>query len=106
VPEEGKEKEGGIKVEVHGVAYVLTRESEFFMGALSNGFKETTTKVINYHAYSEQGERQCRRSPSFQTPALDGIDFMLWIAECEDLKLLIRLMHSMRGYTSDEGRTL
>jgi hypothetical protein len=103
VPQEDDE---GTAEELQGVAYVLMRESEFFLGALSNGFKETTTKVINYHADSKQGERKCRRSPSFQTPALDGIDFMLWIAECEDLKLLIRLMHSMRGYTSDGGRTL
>jgi hypothetical protein len=43
-------------VELHGVACMLMRESEFFMGALSNGFRETATKVINYHADSQQGK--------------------------------------------------
>jgi hypothetical protein len=35
VPEAGQEQEGDTIVEMHGVAYVLTRESQFFMGALS-----------------------------------------------------------------------
>jgi hypothetical protein len=46
--------EGRAVVELEGVACVLMRDSEFFMGALSNGFKETTTKVINYHADSRR----------------------------------------------------
>jgi hypothetical protein len=43
-------------VELQGVACMLMRESDFFLGALSNGFRETATKVINYHADSQQGE--------------------------------------------------
>jgi hypothetical protein len=52
------EADGRAVVELQGVACLLMRESEFFLGALSNGFKETATKVINYHADSRQGERR------------------------------------------------
>jgi hypothetical protein len=43
---------------LRGVACLLMSKSGFFMGALSNGFKETTTKVIDYNADSQQGERR------------------------------------------------
>jgi hypothetical protein len=41
------EAEGRAVVELEGVACMMMRESEFFLGALSNGFKETATRVIN-----------------------------------------------------------
>jgi hypothetical protein len=50
------DEEGRALVGLQGVACMLMRESEFFLGALSNGFQETTTRVINYHADSQQGE--------------------------------------------------
>jgi hypothetical protein len=31
---------------------------------------------------------------------------MLWLAEFEDLRLMVGLMHHARGYTSDDGRAL
>jgi hypothetical protein len=50
------DEEGRTVEELQGVAYMLMRESEFFLGALSNGFQETATRVINYHADSQQGK--------------------------------------------------
>jgi hypothetical protein len=55
VPQEDEE---GTVEELQGVACMLMRESGFFRGALSNGFKETATKVVHYHADSQQGERR------------------------------------------------
>jgi hypothetical protein len=57
-PAVAPEAEGRAVVELQGVACMMMRESEFFLGALSNGFRETATKVIDYHADSQQGEQR------------------------------------------------
>jgi hypothetical protein len=55
--EEGDETPGTATVEVTLPAVLLARESSFFEAALSAGFKETSTRVINYNARSAEGAR-------------------------------------------------
>jgi hypothetical protein len=42
-------------VEVTLPAFLLARESGFFRAALTNGFKETHSHVINYEAADAEG---------------------------------------------------
>jgi hypothetical protein len=53
--DEADETRGTATVEVILPAFLLERESGFFRAALTNGFRETHSRVINYHAQSAEG---------------------------------------------------
>jgi hypothetical protein len=91
-------------VEFQAVACILMRESEYFRAMLADGFSESSAKKITYHAASQEG-----KPANLLLAFSKGSDICpCTSAECEDLRLLCRLMQGLKGvpYTRDGDRPL